>query len=246
MSLRRVAVSLVALLALAGCGGAANADGARTTTDTIDGQTVRIDLPAGKVRAVAIWLHGQGGDADTRMNEPWLNALRADGWAVASSDFHGNHWGSRESVSDVAKLTAWAGQKANAPVRLHVAGSMGGLASLNALTHGQDVPCWYGVMPVLDQSTTARVPEAREQIADVWGESVPAEWVPARNLDRLPSGMVMRVVASPSDTWVPADRNGLLLQRATVKAASGQHGDPSHFDAADLRDFAAGCQTTSQ
>lgn len=200
----------------------------------------------GSPKAVAVWFHGQGGTADTRMNEDWLNSLRSRGWAVASSDFHGNAWGTPATVRDTENLTAWARETAGAEVRLFVAGSMGGLASLNALTHGQTVACWYGTMPVVDHGAVRNVPKAQEQIRAAWGSGISAAYIPAQNLDKLPQQAKYRIVTSPQDTWVPATANAALLdaeERLDVSAltVTGEHGDPSHFNPADLAVFADGC-----
>jgi hypothetical protein len=219
----------------------------KTTVDVVAGGKVRLDAPkAGQAKAVAFWFHGQNGTADTRMDESWLNRLRESGWAVVSADLGGNHWGSREATAAVSAVSDWAEEKAGAPVTMFVAGSMGGLASLNAMTHGETPKCWYGTMPVLDQRTVERVPRSSEEIAKVWGASgPPAEHIPVENLGRLPTAARYRVLASPADTWVPKEANadrlaasGLDVSTLTV---AGEHGDPSHFNADDLAAFADAC-----
>lgn len=234
------------VLLLAGCGVPANADGRDTFTDSIDGQDVRIDLPVTQPVGVALWFHGRGGDSDTRMNEAWLNALRGQGWAVASSDFHGDAWGDPDTVADAAKLADWASEEAGAEVRLIVAGSMGGLASLNALAAGVvSARCWYGVMPVVDLAAADTVPDAADEV----DEALEVAVNPADRLDELPTDVRYRVVASPDDTWVQADEHAAVLVAALSRAgadvteleATGEHGDPSHFQAEDLAEFAASC-----
>lgn len=245
----RVALVLLLVAALAGCT-AANADGNRTTTAELDGQTVRIDMPlTGEPQAVAIWFHGQGGDANFRMNEPWLNAIRERGWAVASADLGGNHWGAPGTVERVDALNKWIAAQTDAPIRLHIAGSMGALASLNAMSSGTSVECWYGTMPVVDLERVASVPDASEQITEAHGGEPSASSNPARGLDRLPADTRYRVLYSESDTWVPAEDHAIPMLEAlesvgaTVGAleVTGEHGDPSHFDADDLANFAASC-----
>lgn len=244
--------ALGAVLLLAGCSSAAaNADGDRTVTDEVGGQQVRVDLPTtGDAKAVAVWFHGQGGDVDTRMNEDWLNTLRGHGWAVASSDFHGNAWGNQASVETAADLVSWAEEQAGADVRLLVAGSMGALASLNALADGDvDAACWFGTMPVVDLNHIDAVPEAEDQVKDAYDGAPPASSNPAARLSELPASTRYFVVSSPDDTWVPAAQHadvlvaGLQAAGAPVDVAqaSGEHGDASHFRSDDLGKFAAGC-----
>ena len=242
-----VAVAGIVLGAVAIDQGWDGGEGAhRTTTAVVAGGKVRLDAPkAGQAKAVAFWFHGQGGTAETRMGEAWLNRLREQGWAVVSADLGGDHWGSAEATSAVSVVSDWAEAKAGAPVQLFVAGSMGGLVSLNAMTHGETPQCWYGTMPVVDQRTVDRVPKSAEQIVKAWGAPVPpVEYIPAENLDRLPPAKY-RVLASPADTWVPKTANadllaqtGLAVSTLTVK---GEHGDLSHFNAEDLAGFASGC-----
>lgn len=219
----------------------------------LDGEPVRIDLPIQKpLRGVAIWFHGQGGDEDTRMGGEWLNALRRDGWAVASSRFHGSSWGSPASVSDTKNLVNWISALTGMEPSLWVAGSMGGAISLNTMIQAGLTPrCWYGTKPVVDLTSVANVPDAITQLGSVWGGRgrAPSEWNPAEMISRLPTSTVYRVLASPEDAWVPADSNGRRLitklsqvgVSASYRPVTGWHGDDSHIDIGDLRAFAASC-----
>jgi len=154
-----------------------NDDGDRTVRTEIEGQRLRLDLPtSGDVEHVAIWFHGQGADENARMNEPWLNALRADGWAVASSQFHTSSWGSGASVDDTISLTEWMRTETGVTPTLWIAGSMGGAVSLNTMIHTDVEPeCWYGTMPVVDLDSVSEVPGATDEITAVWGDAVPSE-----------------------------------------------------------------------
>lgn len=252
-------IGLLAVLALAvgaACGFALatrrsyeGSDGALTIRASLGDQSVRLDLPTGgHVQHLAIWFHGQGGDVDTRMNQPWLNGLRGEGWAVASGDLAGNAWGNRAATDDAADLSEWAQKRSGQPVSLIVAGSMGALASLTAMEHGWLTPrCWYGTMPVLDLTTVARVPSADAQIRAAYDGPPPVADSPALSASPLPA-IAYRVLASPQDTWVPKSSNAdrladRLPTKATLtsRAVSGEHGDPSHFDARDLQQFASRC-----
>ncbi len=78
--------------------------------DNLAGQAVRLSLPAGdgEPKGIALWFHGQGGGADHRVESPWLEALRRDGWVIASSDFHATSWGNEASTEDTRRLVEWA------------------------------------------------------------------------------------------------------------------------------------------
>lgn len=220
--------------------------------DSLNGEAVRLNLPTGtaKPKGLVIWFHGQGGNVNDRIDGPFLSALRRDGYAIASSDFHLQSWGNEASTDDTDRLVEWAEEKAGVPVSLWVSGSMGGAISLNALLHGAPAPdCWYGVKPAISLDQMDAVPTGTRYIRLAFGGSVPDDRNPVKNLDALPTDVRYRVVASPDDQWVPIDQNGGALVYAldrrgldvTYLAASGPHEDPSHWDSADLVSFANSC-----
>lgn len=219
---------------------------------TIDGQRVRLSLPPGDgtPKGVALWFHGQGGGVDHRVGSPWLEALRRDGWVIASSDFHSTSWGNAASTVDTQQLVDWARDETGLDVRLWVSGSMGGAVSLNALNFGVDPPpCWYGVKPAISLTQMDNVPGGRKFIAGAYVGGVPAERDPVRNLGSLPEQTRYRVVASKDDHWVRYDENTeplivTLLERGlevSLLPARGLHADPSHWNAPDLVGFADSC-----
>lgn len=232
-----------------------NADGERTIYADVNGDLVRLDLPlSGPIQRVAVWFHGQGGNRDTRMNTPWLNVLRDNGWAIASADFGpgGTGWGNKTTVDDAVGLVKWATETAGGITpTLWVAGSMGAATSLNALIHTNAARprCWYGSMPVIDLTSVGGVPGATDQVSIAWRGAVPPDWNPANNIARLPRDITYRIVASPQDTQVPATANGQRLYTEMQHAgftvsyldAVGEHGDDSHTSGPDLRAFAQGC-----
>lgn len=218
----------------------------------LDGQAVRLSLPSGdgKPKGIALWFHGQGGGANHRVESPWLDALRRDGWVIASSDFHETSWGNEASTEDTRRLIDWAEQKTGLDVELWVSGSMGGAVSLNALLFGVEAPpCWYGVKPAISLTEMDNVPGGQKFIASAYDGSVPVERDPVRNLDSLPLETAYRVVASKDDHWVLYDENtepliDTLVERGgdvSLLPARGLHEDASHWDAPDLIDFADSC-----
>ncbi|WP_370248072.1 alpha/beta hydrolase family protein [Nocardioides sp.] len=250
--MRAAIVALLALLVIGLTTAASGEKAGRVVRSELAGESVRLDLPTGdgRPKGLAVWFHGQGGNVNDRMQGPWLSALRRDGWAIASSDFHLQSWGNAASTDDVQRLTAWASEQVGLPVTLWVSGSMGGSVSLNALLHGEARPrCWYGVKPAISLKRMDAVPTADRYIAEAFGGDVPPDRNPVFNVDALPRDLVYRVVASPEDTWVPLDENGGALVSqldalgvdVSYLPAEGPHEDPSHWDSVDLVAFANGC-----
>ncbi len=218
--------------------------------EQLNGQEARLTLPTGDPKGLVVWFHGQGGGAEDRVDGPFLRALTRDGYAIASSSFHYQSWGSEASTDDAKRLIAWAEDEIDLPITVWVSGSMGGAISLNALLHGvTPPPCWYGVKPAISLNRMDNVPTADKFIAAAYGGPVPADRNPVKNVASLPSDIRYRVVASPDDTWVPINENGGALVSEldargvdiTYKAAHGPHEDASHFDSGDLVDFVNSC-----
>jgi hypothetical protein len=219
----------------------------------IKAQDVRLSMPPTQhPKGIAIYFHGQNGGVDNRMDEPWLQSLVRAGWVVASSDFHTDSWGNEESTDDTTNLITWAEQQTHdLPIKLYVSGSMGGTVSLNAMTHaGLAPPCWYGVKPAVDLTKMQNVPGGPRIIREAFGGDVPFDRNPINTIDQLPTTTRYRMVTSPEDTWVFETQNtdplaaGLEARGAQVSVfkVHGTHDDPSHFDNADLLEFAASCE----
>lgn len=244
-------VALAAVLVLLTTG----ASGERpkeTVRSTLAGQSVRLSLPGGDVepKGLVVWFHGQGGNVNDRVDGPWLDALRRDGWAIASSQFHRQSWGNAASTRDTALLLDWAREQTGAEVRVWVAGSMGASIALNAMIHGvEPPPCWYGVKPAIALTEMDEVPGGPGYIKRAYGGAVPADRNPVANVDRLPARTRYRIVSSEEDEWVVWDENtrplvtGLEARgvETSVLDVEGPHADPSHFSARDLVAFARSC-----
>ena len=226
----------------------------RIVTTKLAGQNARLSYPSGTgtPKGVALWFHGQGGNAANRVQGPWLEALRRGGWVIASSDFHRTSWGNADSTDDARRLVEWAEDETGLDVKIWVSGSMGGAVALNALNFGvQPPPCWYGVKPAISLTQMDNVPGGRKFIAAAFNGKVPVDRDPVRNLDSLPISTRYRVVASQDDHWVLYDENsGPLITTlsglgadVSLLRATGLHEDPSHFNAPDLVDFAETCRS---
>lgn len=221
----------------------------RTVRTELEGQDVRLDLPGGDVdpKGLVVWFHGQGGDVDVRMDDPFLETLRRDGWAVASSDFHGPSWGNAASTRDVDLLEAWVEEQTGLTPDVFVAGSMGAATSLNALVNGVDPPtCWYGVRPALSVTDMDEVPGAERWIRKSFGRQVPPERDPIRSVGDLPTETRYRLVASRDDPQVDYAENAEPFVRSLSSAGAevdavlvyGGHQDEDHFNGRDVLAFA--------
>ena len=251
VALRLLVVGALAGVLVLATTGASGEKPGKVERTRLAGQPVRLTLPTGQPKGLAIWFHGQGGKVNDRMDGSFLGALLRDGWAVASSNFHLESWGNAASTEDTRLLIEWAEEQAGVPATLWVSGSMGGAVSLNALIHGVTAPaCWYGVKPAISLLGMGNVPAAPGFIQAAYGGPVPEDRNPVRNIERLPLDVAYRVVTSPDDVWVPIDENAGALastldQRGadiTYLMASGPHMDPSHWNSADLVEFARGCR----
>lgn len=218
----------------------------------LDGQSVRLSMPGSGIepKGLVMWFHGQGGDVDIRMDDPFLDTLRRDGWVVASSDFHDEAWGNPASTRDVQLLADWAREETGLEPTVFVAGSMGGAVSLNAMRLGEVQPdCWYGVRPAIALDDMENVPGARRFIGEAFGGKPPDELDPVQNLDELPTDVRYRVIASRDDKEVLFDENTEPLveklvggdAEVSLESVSGGHQDESHFNGRDLRSFANSC-----
>lgn len=223
-----------------------------TLRSSLAGEEVRLTTPGDGIepKGLVVWFHGQGGNVNDRVDGPWLDALRREGYAIASSNFHAQSWGNEASTRDAELLVDWAEEQTGLPVSLWVSGSMGGSVSLNALIYGvQAPPCWYGVKPAISLTQMDEVPGGPGFIRKAFAGVPPVERDPVQNIDALPVSVRYRIVASRDDQWVIFKENagpltvGLRERGAAVSQllVEGLHDDPSHFNSRDLVAFADSC-----
>ncbi len=223
-----------------------------TVTDVLEGQPVRLSLPGADIepKGLVLWFHGQGGDVNVRVSDPFLDTLRRDGWAIASSNYHEESWGNPASTHDVELLTAWARKQTGLTPSVYIAGSMGATVSLNAMLHGVRPPgCWYGVRPALSLSDMDGVPGAERFIREAFDGPVPMDRNPIDNVAGLPTATRYRVIASRDDPQVVYEQNAepfvdtLEREDADVSEVTvyGGHQNESHFNARDVLAFANSC-----
>lgn len=244
-----IALALVAVLLTTGSTGQPPSE---TLRGSLAGEEVRLTTPGEGIepKGLVVWFHGQGGNVNDRIDGPWLDALRREGYAIASSNFHAQSWGNPASTRDAELLVDWAEEKTGLPVTLWVSGSMGGSVSLNALIHGVKAPnCWYGVKPAIALTEMDEVPGGPGFIYKAFAGQVPPDRNPVANVGSLPVSVRYRIVASRGDQWVIFKENagplssGLRERGADVTQliVEGFHDDPSHFNARDLVAYADSC-----
>lgn len=224
-----------------------------TVDDTLAGQRVRLDLPGGTPIGVALFFHDRGADVDARMGEEWLSALVDEGWAVASSDLHGDAWGSSASSADASNLATWATRQVGLAPSLMIAEGMGALTSLNALIRSETpVACWYGVQSIVDMRTIGDVAGAEDEIAAAYGGAPSSRDNPLQNLEPLSSlADTFRIIGAESDELISNQENSqALAEGLRARDADAQytglpvgHDDSALFDSADLVGFAQGCRS---
>ncbi|MBF4161632.1 alpha/beta hydrolase family protein [Nocardioides acrostichi] len=250
------AAAVLAMLLVFVTTGASGEHPAEKVETTLGDQKARVNLPpTNRPKGVAIFFHGQGGNVNDKMEGPWLDALRRDGWVVASSMFHREAWGNPASTDDTNRLWDWATRQGGAPVKLYIGTSMGGSTSLDAMVYGKHHPeCYYGVKVAVDMSTMGNVPGANGYIRKAYGgQPFPHDRNPINLANKLAkTGATFRFVASPYDPYVPyelnteamANRLKALGADVSVRPVQGPHDDPSHYSAYDLVKFANECAGT--
>ncbi|RIQ37812.1 hypothetical protein DY240_00275 [Jiangella rhizosphaerae] len=202
---------------------------------------------------LAIFLHGRNGTVDDRADTAWLTELNEDGWVVAGGQLYGNHWGGPRSAAGLSELLATAGRFTTAPVVLLIGGSMGALAALNWIRFGdRPVTGAYLVQPCCSLSDRwDNDSDHRAEIDIAYAGDDPRPWDPMHaDAGEFSAAVRYRFVSSPGDSLIRpeahaapmADRLASITPREiSTLHVSGGHGDPSHFDAADLAAFAGRC-----
>lgn len=218
------------------------------------GQLLRFQHRRGAPRdaPLAVYLHGRNGTADDRAGTPWLTDLNDAGWVVAGGQLHDNHWGGPGSVAGLAELFAAADRFTTAPVVLLIGGSMGALAALNWIRFGdRPVGGAYLVQPCCSLSDCRDDADHRAEIDAAYTGGDLHRWDPLlADAAEFSAGVRYRFVSSADDRLIRADAHAARLadrlapigprENSTLRV-SGDHGDPSHFDPADLVAFAGRC-----
>ena len=234
--------------------------------DIYDGST-QIRLPAGYDSTVAtpviLYHHGVGGNEDAPFRDTNLRAttlaLLAAGYVVASSDAGNDldnwgNWGNQAAIDSYLSLYKYVHSQITVSGVLVLSQSMGGLTGLLSIAAGDiSVDGWAGIYPacnLADMYTgvySGNIDTAYSISGDYAAKTAGHDplLLPASSW----SGVPMRFYASPSDTVVDSANNSDAFSalvagdvpESTVVAATGDHGDASHFQNADLIAFFARC-----
>ena len=252
----RVALALALcalLLAGAGCGG----DDPPVATQRAEGEIERLTVrgqaavlirPAERTPKVVVYTHGSGEHVENIFRdpkkEPVFNALLNAGYAIAATDAHGDNWGSAASERDQLALVAALRERDLRDVHV-LALSMGGFNGLQLLDDVA-VRAWAGIFPACDLRSVyalglypdqirAAYDRTGRRLGDAIARRSPVDFDPR-------DGLPMRFWASPGDRVIPkrenTDRCAALARergaRVEVTTTTGDHGDPSNYDAAGV------------
>jgi pimeloyl-ACP methyl ester carboxylesterase len=211
---------------------------------------------------LVIYCHGAGEtslDAFTNTNEVVVtSALVAAGYIVASSNGGGpNLWGNQTTQDAYAALYTYLAARYNITKVLFVGQSMGGLVSLNLIAAGT-VPLvagWYGIYPAANLASmysgafTAQIETAYGFSGGANYAAATSGYDPVLEAAAAYAGIRYRMSASAGDTVVPKATNtdafvALIngtVPESSILTASGDHGDSSAFNAADVLSFFSRC-----
>lgn len=212
---------------------------------TVRGQPAVLIAPTEKTQKVVVYTHGSGERVENIFRdpkkEPVFNALLGAGYAIATTDAHGDNWGNAASERDQLALVRELRERGLGDVYV-LALSMGGFNGL-ALLDDVPVKAWAGIFPACDLRSVydlglyagqirAAYDRTGARLADAMARRSPVDFDPA-------DGLPMRFWASPGDRVIPkaenTDRCAALARergaRVEVTTTTGDHGDPSNYDA---------------
>jgi hypothetical protein len=186
------------------------------------------------------------------------DALLGAGYILCGISAGTTAWGNQASQDCYLPLWTYADANFSANRLLFLSQSMGGLTGLGCLAR-QDMPVigWYGIYPVcslLAAYNHATFTAAVKTAYGIAGDgsdyaSKTSGYDPVLKSASAYPVVRMRTTASNADTYVPRGSHSdvlqtLLASRArefTILAATGDHGDLSHFVTSDSRQFFARC-----
>lgn len=212
------------------------------------GQDAVLVSPEARTQKVVVYTHGSGETVENLFRDPKkqpiFNALLGAGYAIAATDAHGDNWGSGASVDDNLALVAELRDRGLKDVYV-LALSMGGFDGL-ALLDRVPVKAWAGIFPACDLRSVYDLGLYPGQIRAAYRRSAKrlADAIAARSPIAFdpPDGVPMRFWASPADRVIPKRENtdacaALARERGAkveVTTTTGDHGDPSDYDAAGV------------
>jgi pimeloyl-ACP methyl ester carboxylesterase len=218
-----------------------------------DGQGEVLLRPQGLVRGLVVFTHGYAGSQDQILKSSALFPLRDDlvgaGYAIASTNAHGNNFGNPTSIKDQLQLIQDAKSRLPGVTSVDLVGfSMGGLDAL-MLASGHQVPGLQAVVllsPVCDQIAYLSSyfgGSIRAAFGHANGSAPPvmARSDPERQDSRSFTGYRFWFWMSPDDTTVPPAQTASMVAILKADAVdvrysplSGNHGDLSQLSPADV------------
>ena len=201
--------------------------------------------PTEKTQKVVVYTHGSGERVENIFRdpkkEPVFNTLLNAGYAIATTDAHGDNWGNAASERDQLALVRELRTRGLGDVYV-LALSMGGFNGL-ALLDDVPVKAWAGIFPACDLRSVyelglypgeirAAYDRTGRRLGDAIARRSPVDFDP-------PDGLPMRFWASPGDRVIAKGENtdrcaALARERGAqveVTTTTGDHGDPSNYDA---------------
>ncbi|MGA7257344.1 MAG: hypothetical protein WCF17_09065 [Terracidiphilus sp.] len=206
-----------------------------------------------------IYNHGFGQTiASILQNNPqseFVGALAAAGFVVVASEYRDpSCWGNESCAEDIANLEDhWRSRLNLAPKPFVIGESMGGIVTWNAISHGTLTPqAAVGIYPVCNLAAMYEHPTFDPSIQSAYGitsedgyaaatEGYDPMLTPASDF----SGFPIAMWASNSDDVVKRSLNENPFASAiraaggtvTIHTSTGNHGDPSNFDAPSVISF---------
>lgn len=185
-----------------------------------------------------------------------VSRLLADGYLLSESTAANNNWGNQAALDAYGGVLAYVNANYS-PARWAIfSQSMGGLTGLKmASTRPAGLVGWFGIYPVCslanmfgnNAGTYAPAIRSAYGIAANGSDysTLTSGHDPVLFSGSLYSRLPMRFWASYSDTVVSRAANSDAMQtlvsgslaEQTVVTCSGNHGDPSHFNAQGVADF---------
>jgi pimeloyl-ACP methyl ester carboxylesterase len=213
---------------------------------TVDGQpTLGIVSRDVTPRGVVIFFHGLDNQeysliADEPHKELTDRLVNA-GFAVIASKAGGNAYGNPASQRNYRELAWKAMEHYNTRNVFLLAESMGAIAAANLLASGDP----HGVLGLAAISPVLNLADPPSEHQEAVALSFPDQSIESVDPINLPAqefqGKRMRIYASPEDSLVSPDANGLAFQARfgdvadiTVMSCTGPHGDPSCIQSDDI------------
>ncbi len=220
------------------------------------GQAELVLMPPGNPTKVVIFMHGFDSDQQQLLTTPGLFAVRdallAAGYALATSDAHGDNVGNPASLADQVDLMTDVGKVVPTIAQLDVIGfSMGGLDALLAASAAPTVVHSVVLLsPVTDQTAfldTHFESAIASAFADVHAAGL-AQATTASNPSRKAAasfkGPRYHFWHSDADTVVPVEQSLSMVARlkaagvdASFSSLDGDHGDLAELDPATVVAF---------